>query len=340
MLFRVSYAVGVCGIYRKRDRESQHVDYTHTQVRIAEVLEALQISSDSPVILPEHLFLTIILSSKGHCCWIYTQTTSDYESSGGRKRREMGLLSNQVKRSEIVAGDHIYSWRASFIYSHHGIYIDDSLVIHFTAPPGKLTDSTKDSFSSSSGPASSSFPGHSSSSSAPGGQQKTCPHQRQRCGSRKPGSGVAISCLDCFIKKGSLYRFEYGVTEKHFRFQLRGGTCTTAESDPQSSVVQRANYLFENGFGIYHLFRNNCEDFAIYSKTGILTIDEKGPGRSGQIASLVKMFPEMGAKYFSTTKEAVKERIRKYGTDIGLRDDAIKVPVEDMDSFHRGLMPA
>lgn len=33
---------------------------------------------------------------------------------------EMGLLSNRVERSEIKPGDHIYTYRAVFAYSHHG----------------------------------------------------------------------------------------------------------------------------------------------------------------------------------------------------------------------------
>lgn len=32
----------------------------------------------------------------------------------------MGLLSNKVEKAQIKAGDHIYSWRAAYTYSHHG----------------------------------------------------------------------------------------------------------------------------------------------------------------------------------------------------------------------------
>ncbi|KAG5539462.1 hypothetical protein RHGRI_019864 [Rhododendron griersonianum] len=117
-----------------------------------------------------------------------------------------------------------------------GIYIGDGLVIHFTAPSGKFTASSP----SSSLSFSSSAPNHS------------------RCESQKPEGGVAVTCLDCFIKEGSLSRYEYGV-----RFRLRGGTSTAAQSDPASTVLRRANYLLENGFGNYHLVRNNCEDFAL-----------------------------------------------------------------------------
>jgi hypothetical protein len=32
----------------------------------------------------------------------------------------MGLLSHRVERSEMKPGDHIYTWRAGYTYSHHG----------------------------------------------------------------------------------------------------------------------------------------------------------------------------------------------------------------------------
>lgn len=32
----------------------------------------------------------------------------------------MGLLTNKVEREELKAGDHIYTYRAVFAYSHHG----------------------------------------------------------------------------------------------------------------------------------------------------------------------------------------------------------------------------
>ncbi|KAH7842118.1 hypothetical protein Vadar_001663 [Vaccinium darrowii] len=213
-------------------------------------------------------------------------------------------LNIRVESSEIVAGDHIYTWRFRVVlYAHHGIYIGEGLVIHFTAPPGKLSTASSS--------------GLSSSSPAPVGPEKTCPNH-PRCGSRKPGSGVAFSCLDCFLGKGSLYRCEYGVPKYRLSFG-RPGTCTTAQSDPGNTVVQRANYLFENGFGQYHLVKNNCEDFALYCKTGIWVTCDK-VGRSAQIAVYMHKLP---GSY-----------------DIGLRKDVIKVPVEDMDKFHRCLMLA
>ncbi|KAI8546149.1 hypothetical protein RHMOL_Rhmol07G0094900 [Rhododendron molle] len=243
----------------------------------------------------------------------------------------MSPLSNRVKEEDLVAGDHVYSWRDFFFYAHHGIYVGDGVVINFTAPPGKLTASIDDHF------ASGSIPGVSSLSSTRGG--KTCPNPR--CG-KKPGVGVVVSCLNCFQDKGSLYCYKYGVSKIAFQCHIRGGTCTTAKSDPASVVIHRANYLFEKGgFGNYNLIKNNCEDFALYCKTGLLTIDDKG--RSGQIADLarVKMLPKkMKAKFFSNTQESGKKCRRKHGVgryaaDIGVRRDVRKVPVEDLHNFRR-----
>jgi hypothetical protein len=36
----------------------------------------------------------------------------------------MGLLSNRTERSEIRPGDHIYTWRAVYAYSHHGTLLN------------------------------------------------------------------------------------------------------------------------------------------------------------------------------------------------------------------------
>jgi hypothetical protein len=43
----------------------------------------------------------------------------------------MGLLSNRVERSEIRPGDHIYTWRAVYAYSHHGTQHSP----HIPSPP-------------------------------------------------------------------------------------------------------------------------------------------------------------------------------------------------------------
>ena len=46
----------------------------------------------------------------------------------------MGLLSHRVERSEIKPGDHIYTWRAGYTYSHHGTHARFLLrLLHYIA---------------------------------------------------------------------------------------------------------------------------------------------------------------------------------------------------------------
>lgn len=109
-----------------------------------------------------------------------------------------------------------------------------------------------------------------SSPTVPASSAPTC-WDCERMGSRKPrsgGGGVMVSCLNCFIAGGSLYRFEYNVSNFSYWFKIRGGTCTTQESSPAHIVIERALSLLEKGFGEYHVFNNNCEDFAVFCKTG------------------------------------------------------------------------
>ncbi|KAI0514007.1 hypothetical protein KFK09_010040 [Dendrobium nobile] len=236
----------------------------------------------------------------------------------------MGLLSCRVERSEIKAGDHIYSWRALYTYSHHGIYVGGQKVVHFTRKK-ETSPSTFDSSSIS-----------SSSKLQPPLACPTFPD----CGFQQPNSGVILSCLDCFLDKGSLYCFEYGVAPPVFLAKVRGGTCTTAHSDPPGTVINRAMYLLQNGFGNYDLFENNCEDFALYCKTGLLPIDDQGIGRSGQASSVIgiplaAIFSSpfkllMAGPVGMATVTAGMYCAGRYITDIGVRKDVVKVAVEDL----------
>ncbi|KAG2710024.1 hypothetical protein I3760_04G006100 [Carya illinoinensis] len=177
----------------------------------------------------------------------------------------MGVLSNKIERENLKPGDHIYTWRRAYAYAHHGIYVGDENVIHFTRGPGQEIGS---------GPVLDRIIVSSSPSYRPMGIPCS------RCGDQSNLNGVIISCIDCFLSGGNLYLFEYGVSKAFFLFQVRGGTCTLASSDPPEDVIYRAKYLLRNGFGSYDIFKNNCEDFALYCKTEKLLA-----GRSGQVAS-------------------------------------------------------
>ncbi|KAL0887787.1 hypothetical protein Bca101_011770 [Brassica carinata] len=219
----------------------------------------------------------------------------------------MGLFSNKITRDELKAGDHIYSWRA-YIYSHHGsisfslslslsyrhfrlvsiaifsfffsgfyacdfvgIYVGDGKVIHFTRRGGLEigTGTYLDTIIQVS------VPRH--------GGDNPCPN----CGDQSILDGVISSCLDCFLAGGNLYLYQYDVSKAILVAKQRGGTCTTAPSDPPEEVVHRARYLLSgNGFGEYHLLDNNCEDFAIYCKTGLLVFSVTKSGSSSQVNSL------------------------------------------------------
>ncbi|CAD6245747.1 unnamed protein product [Miscanthus lutarioriparius] len=242
----------------------------------------------------------------------------------------MGLLSHRVERSEMKPGDHIYTWRAGYTYSHHGIYVGGSKVAHFTRKKEAGTAGLDSAIAVS------------SLLLSQGGSDE-CPTFPD-CGFQLPDSGVVLTCLDCFLRGGALHRFEYGVPAAAFLAKLRGGTCTTARADPSDAAVRRAMHLLQNGFGDYDVFENNCEDFALYCKTGLLPADDDGGigmiGRSGQAASAVGV---PLAALFSTPFKllaagplgmaAVTAGVYcagRYVTDIGVRKDVVKVEVEDL----------
>ncbi|KAH9617218.1 hypothetical protein KSS87_017504 [Heliosperma pusillum] len=243
----------------------------------------------------------------------------------------MGLVSHRVKKEDIRPGDHIYTWRALFTYSHHGIYVGGNKVVHFTDPAdggSKLSTSSTCSGSKS-------------------GHPSPCPTFRD-CGYRQPESGVVLSCLDCFLGEGSPRLFEYEVAEFSFHIK-RPGTCTTAQPDPPETVIHRATYLLQNGFGNYNMLRNNCEDFAIYCKTGLL--DKIGLGRSGQVSSVIASVPiavpfALVAKVIRNPVAAVGVAVgaglycmSRHGIDIGVRSDVIKVPVEELPVYFSRRLP-
>lgn len=233
----------------------------------------------------------------------------------------VGVLSNRVDRDDLKAGDHIYTWRAAYIYAHHGIYAGDGMVIHFTRAAGHEigTGTFLDWFLYSSSPAATEGP--------------PC----QKCGHLVKSDGVITSCLDCFLDGGSLYLFDYAVSPAFFLAKARGGTCTLAASDPSDVVIHRARYLLDNGFGMYSLFKNNCEDFAIYCKTGLLVETAFSVGRSGQLTSLTAAFSAVASsplRFLTTSAGGLAivtsgmYCVGRYVSDIGVRRDVVKVPVE------------
>ncbi|KAK9285665.1 hypothetical protein L1049_024864 [Liquidambar formosana] len=235
----------------------------------------------------------------------------------------MGVLSNKIDREELKPGDHIYSWRNAYLYAHHGIYTGEGKVIHFTRAAGQEigTGTVLDRFIFSSSP------------SNPLGSP--CP----RCGDQSRLEGVISSCIDCFLHGGNLYLFQYSVSPAFFLAKARGGTCTLATSDPPEDVLHRASFLLQNGFGGYHIFKNNCEDFAIYCKTGLLVNTSISVGRSGQAASILAAATAVVSsplRFLTTSCPGLAAVgcgiycVSRLVSDIGIRRDVDKVSVEKL----------
>ncbi|KAL0381244.1 UNVERIFIED_CONTAM: hypothetical protein Sangu_0188700 [Sesamum angustifolium] len=205
------------------------------------------------------------------------------------------------------------------LLSWNRIYVGDGRVIHFTRGAGQEigTGTVLDRFIFSSSP------------SNPSGSP--CP----RCGDQSMAEGVISSCLECFLSGGDLYLFQYNVSPATFLTKARGGTCTLSKSDPPEDVLYRAEYLLEKGFGGYNIFKNNCEDFAIYCKTGLLSTTVS-VGRSGQAASFLAAASAIASSplRFTTGFAGLTAVgcgvycISRVVSDIGVRRDVIKIPVE------------
>ncbi|XP_030472220.1 protein LEAD-SENSITIVE 1-like [Syzygium oleosum] len=167
----------------------------------------------------------------------------------------MQLMWKVVRPEDLKPGDHIYRYGLYGLYSHHGIYIGDGYVIHYTQTESKTTI----------------FP----SLSKTGHKQEIlppCPECEYQ--EKNIKRGVVKTCLDCFRRDGkklrSLRCYEYGRPLLGFMLTRRG-TCTMLlYTKLPHQVVDTARQLHgNNGFGNYSLINNNCEHFATFCRTGI-----------------------------------------------------------------------
>ncbi|XP_031270580.1 phospholipase A and acyltransferase 4-like [Pistacia vera] len=98
----------------------------------------------------------------------------------------MGLILSNLSRlnlghpSKLNPGDHIIGNRAGILYSHHGIYVGDGMVIHLMPAEKK-------------------------------GENKSVSLCRN-CGySRDQHSGIIKTCLDCFLDGNILFIFNHPI---------------------------------------------------------------------------------------------------------------------------------
>ncbi|XP_060672866.1 protein LEAD-SENSITIVE 1-like [Ziziphus jujuba] len=155
---------------------------------------------------------------------------------------------------------------------------------------------------------------------------------------------VEICSIDDFLDNGELYLYDYGVDLAFFIAKSRGGTCTLAYSDPPALVRNRAHFLCNNFcFGAYNLFYNNCEDFAIYCKTGLIVPRIITIGRSGQTTACAALICALisipyslltGSNFVGVSVVGyVLYSIWRLFSDTGYRTDARKVPFEGLAAF-------
>jgi len=234
--------------------------------------------------------------------------------------KEILRLSYLSFKNQSVCDDDGFSCCVSELMA--GIYVGDDKVIHFTRRGQEVgTGTALDLLLVSSGPAR---------------PRESCP----TCTAPQEEHGVVSSCLNCFLAGGVLYRFEYAVSPALFLAKARGGTCTLAVSDEDDVVVHRAKHLLENGFGCYNVFKNNCEDFAIYCKTELLVAEQGRIGQSGQAISIIggPLAAVLSSPLRMVTTNVYGMAVTavgvycasRYATDIGMRGDVVKVPVEEL----------
>ncbi|XP_031397850.1 uncharacterized protein LOC116208503 [Punica granatum] len=161
------------------------------------------------------------------------------------------LLWKKIDPKDLKPGDHIYSHKRYGFYSHHGIYVGDGFVIHFTRTETK-----------------------NSVLRLPKAEKSVHPPPCPKCRyDERIDLGVVRTCVDCFRrgkeKLHSIRYFVYGAPRVGLLLK-KSGTCTTLESSRTADdVVWEAYELFwKQGFGEYNLRSNNCEHFATFCRTG------------------------------------------------------------------------
>ncbi|KAK8545461.1 hypothetical protein V6N13_066743 [Hibiscus sabdariffa] len=147
-------------------------------------------------------------------------------------------------------GDHIFADRGT--YDHHGIYVGEAEV---TDPSSGKTRKLKHAVIH--------FGGNNSNIK---GKASDAPCRK--CFNKHGDPGVTLTCLKCFHKGDTFYKYRYDVSFITFN-TTRNGSCTTASCDEPDVVIKRAYaFLHNQNFGDYDFFFNNCEHFATACKTG------------------------------------------------------------------------
>ena len=116
-------------------------------------------------------------------------------------------------------------------------------------------------------------------------------------GKKKSTAQVHVATLDEFLGGYALRLAVYGEQAEESKGK-RHGTSYTMASRPASEVIEATEDFVQNPeeWGKYHLFKNNCESFAMFCKTG----DESVV--SGQVEGWNQFISLIGDAIHSSTK--------------------------------------
>ncbi|KAL5170647.1 hypothetical protein HKD37_11G032311 [Glycine soja] len=231
--------------------------------------------------------------------------------------REMGLFSSKIDRKQLKPGDHIYSLRQAYIYAHHG-HLFSPLVLKMGVLSNKIEmEQLKPGDHIYSWRQAYIFAHHGTYV----GEGMVIHFSRGE--GKESGTGTILDRL--LISSSPL----------HANFDIPCPRCeygATASSDPTEYFLHRSLFLLENEFGGCHVFMNNCEDFAIYCKTSLLVVTNICVGQSGQAASCLAAASAVPASEVLHWLD-VAYCVSRYVSDIGVRCDVAKVPVEKISEM-------
>lgn len=178
--------------------------------------------------------------------------------------------SHSLTPYELIPGDHIYVWRraALFVYQHHGIYIGDDKVIHFTTRPQDSSSNVEKKKKS----ITERFP-------------LSLMFKRV-----EKKAHVLETNLDFFLYGGKLKRARYD-TPFWEMYLKAAGTCYQASLLQRDNIVKNAKEKLLENLDEYHLILNNCEDLVTECTTGKKFSDQRWRKARKSILFILFFFP-------------------------------------------------
>ena len=176
---------------------------------------------------------------------------------GGLELEPVHLQYN-VERPDFEMGDHVYQW-CSFmgipaVFSHHGIVLDVFYQTEHKEWRLRVADFSNGLYDTD---------GDEDEWSTNNNPKKSLRSSSSLCKNSPP-------CIRTYVTQPALWRkvrYEANFWREHFS---RGGTATSAASDPPGMVRARVQFLLDDPHRLppYDMVRSNCECVAVWCKTG------------------------------------------------------------------------